>query len=113
MTEHIPWLLTGYEVGPAEPCGHAIMASCPPEPFPGVGQETWELKKSDLTTLLELSKRLDLDGEVTPVMAWGMVLAHPRLGELDTAQDFAWLTRELGSRAKCHGYVPGLHSMRY
>jgi hypothetical protein len=103
------------------------MASCPPEPFPeltpdipfgyanvsssggasaGVesGQRTWELSKGDLTTLLDLSKRLNLDGEITPVMAWGMVLAHPRLGEMTTA-DFVKITEELGSKVRCYGYV--------
>ncbi|OIW35645.1 hypothetical protein CONLIGDRAFT_627691 [Coniochaeta ligniaria NRRL 30616] len=122
----MPWLLErGIDAGGAEPCGHALMASCPPEPFPeltpdipfgysnvsssgggaGVesGQRTWELSKGDLTTLLDLSKKLDLDGEITPVMAWGMVLAHPRLGELNT-EDFAKITDELGSKVRCYGF---------
>ena len=125
--DHLPWLLErGTETGGAEPCGHALMASCPPEPFPELttdipfgygnvksgdldsGQRTWELSKADLTTLLDLSKRLNLDGEITPVMAWGMVLAHPRLGELTTA-DFVRLTEELGSKMRCYGYVNVLH----
>lgn len=126
---HMPWLLErGVETG-HEACGHALMASCPPEPFTDltpdipfgysnvkansgssprsaaeVSQRTWELSKADLATLLDLSKRLDLDGEITPVMAWGMVLAHPRLGEL-RAEDFARLTEELGSKVRCYGYV--------
>ncbi|GAB1311434.1 hypothetical protein MFIFM68171_01644 [Madurella fahalii] len=125
---HMPWLLErGVETG-HEACGHALMASCPPEPFTDltpdipfgysnvkansgsspsgatdVGQRTWELSKADLATLLDLSKRLDLDGEITPVMAWGMVLAHPRLGELK-AEDFARLTEELGSKVRCYGF---------
>lgn len=124
--DHMPWLLErGTEVGGNEPCGHALMASCPPEPFPeltpdipfgysnvgaGAGgdvdgqQRTWELSKGDLATLLDLSTRLNLDGEITPVMAWGMVLAHPRLAELRT-KDFARLSEELGSKVRCYGYV--------
>ena len=123
--DHLPWLLErGTETGGAEPCGHALMASCPPEPFPELttdipfgyanvkggdvhdnsGQRTWELSKADLATLLDLSKRLNLDGEITPVMAWGMVLGHPRLGELTTA-DFVRLTEELGSKMRCYGCV--------
>ncbi|KAB5581064.1 BZIP-type transcription factor, partial [Coniochaeta sp. 2T2.1] len=128
--DHMPWLLErGIDAGGAEPCGHALMASCPPEPFPeltpdipfgysnvsvssntnqgggGVGQSgqrTWELSKGDLATLLDLSKRLNLDGEITPVMAWGMVLAHPRLGEL-SAEDFGRITEELGGKVRCYG----------
>lgn len=96
------------------------MASCPPEPFseltPDIpfgysnvkngeldsGQRTWELSKGDLNTLLDLSKRLNLDGEITPVMAWGMVLAHPRLGEM-TPKDFKKLTEELCGKVRCYG----------
>lgn len=174
--DHMPWLLDRSSAnGGTEPCGHALMASCPPEPFsdltpdipfghkhsnntpsnngharqtsnqrnPNVSRNfsrnhaapsppaaertgvaaagnpnssaamdvdgptggplrTWELSKSDLTTLLDLSQKLNLDGEITPVMAWGMVLAHPRLGELNE-RDFVKLTEELGSKVRCYG----------
>ncbi|KAK3938046.1 AP-1-like transcription factor [Diplogelasinospora grovesii] len=126
--DHLPWLLErGTEVGGHESCGHALMASCPPEPFPELtpdipfgysnvridskskgnaieaSQRTWELSKADLATLLDLSKRLNLDGEITPVMAWGMVLAHPRLAQL-SMDDFARLTEELGRKVRCYGF---------
>jgi len=172
--DHMPWLLDRSSAnGGTEPCGHALMASCPPEPFsdltpdipfghkhgnknPGPNRHarktssqkssnvsrnfsrnhaapsppaaeragaanpnssapmdvdgptgggplrTWELSKSDLATLLDLSQKLNLDGEITPVMAWGMVLAHPRLGELNE-RDFVKLTEELGSKVRCYG----------
>lgn len=128
--DHMPWLLErGAEAGGGEPCGHALMASCPPEPFPELtpdipfgysnvrapssgagsgggavetGQRTWELSKGDLSTLLDLSQRLNLDGEITPVMAWGMVLAHPRLGELQV-EDFVKIAEELRSKVRCYG----------
>jgi hypothetical protein len=174
--DHMPWLLDRSSAnGGTEPCGHALMASCPPEPFsdltpfipfghkhsnknpgpdgPGrqlsdkkssnIGRNfsrnhaatspsaterasaaavanpnssvpmdvdgptggplrTWELSKSDLATLLDLSQKLNLDGEITPVMAWGMVLAHPRLGELNE-RDFVKLTEELSSKVRCYG----------
>jgi hypothetical protein len=120
--DHMPWLLERATETGGEPCGHALMASCPPEPFPELtpdipfgythvngdlnsGQRTWELSKGDLATLLDLSKRLNLDGEITPVMAWGMVLAHPRLHELK-AEDFQRLSDELKSKVRCYGYVP-------
>lgn len=186
--DHMPWLLERSSAGGGvEPCGHALMASCPPEPFPeltpdipfgqihsaltvthgGPGQpspagkgnatasssttptptsnrnfsrhgaaatvpaglpatglptspapatpvsaqtvdytnvppRTWELSKADLATLLDLSQKLNLDGEITPVMAWGMVLAHPRLGELND-RDFEKLAEELTSKVRCFG----------
>ena len=133
---HLPYLLErGTAAGGQEqPSGHALMASCPPQPFkqltddipfgytnvnvntttndgvPSIGnpngerQRTWELKKADLATLMDLSKKLNLDGEVTPVMAWGMVLAHPRLSELKP-QDLAKLADELVGKVGCYGYV--------
>lgn len=136
---HLPWLLErGTAVGGHEqPCGHALMASCPPQPFtqltndipfgytnvnvnnndnaqhdvvPDLGnpngerQRTWELSKADLATLLDLSQKLNLEGEVTPVMAWGMVLAHPRLSELKP-RDLVKLAEELVGKVGCYGYV--------
>lgn len=172
--DHMPWLIERSSAGGGvEPCGHALMASCPPEPFPeltpdipfgqvhgthdvahgATGQpsagahnhnkqsrnfsrnmpsaqsssndlpaspapvtpvsaqtvdytnappRTWELSKADLATLLDLSQKLNLDGEITPVMAWGMVLAHPRLGELND-RDFERLAEELTSKVRCFG----------
>lgn len=104
--------------GGGPPSGHAMMASCPPEPFPQLtpdvpfgpkhskcdpnAERTWELNKGDLTKLLDLSKRLDLDGEITPVMAWGMVLSHPRISDL-RPDDFVRLADELRSKVRCYG----------
>lgn len=163
---HLPWLLErSVANGGHEPSGHALMASCPPQPFPALTSDvpfghnhttnaaeanarpptsrnfsrqhnaalspdppvtvsrtgpghpappvvrvdgaatlpTWELSKADLNTLLDLSQKLDLDGlEVTPVQAWGMVLAHPRLGELKEA-DFRELAEVLKSKISCYG----------
>lgn len=169
--DHMPWLLERSSAnGGLEPCGHALMASCPPEPFsdltlsipfghkhanaatngnlhqgafrkpitsptanrnfsrhslapPAAGSvrnkdssapsamdiddamaapRTWELSKADLNTLLDLSQKLNLDGEITPIMAWGMVLGHPRLGELNEV-DFRELSEGLRSKVRCYG----------
>ena len=101
-----------------EPCGHALMATCPPEPFPGddmpfghhlpllngTAPKTWDITKSDLANLLDLSKRLNLDGEITPVMAWGIILSHPRFCEM-RLQDMESICQELESKVRCYGYV--------
>ncbi|KAL2024191.1 hypothetical protein VTK56DRAFT_9347 [Thermocarpiscus australiensis] len=120
---HLPFLLErNAQRGSGEPCRHALMASCPPDTFDysnvttttttttsststggGGGGRTWEPSKADLATLLDLSARLDLDGEITPVMAWGMVLAHPRLAEF-RAEDFARLTDELSGKIRCYDF---------
>ncbi|CAN8098605.1 unnamed protein product [Discula destructiva] len=65
---------------------------------------TIELSKGDLNTLLNLSKKLNLDGcEITPIQAWGLVLGHPRLKELDEA-DFLELAEVLRSKIRCYGF---------
>lgn len=117
--EHLPFLLDRSNGPECEPCGHALMASCPPKPFnelpvdlpfgssnihdtTGSGQRTWEITKADLATLMDLSTRIDLDGEITPVMAWGMVMSHPRFVDLDLG-DLQALTDELGRKVRCYG----------
>lgn len=119
--DHMQFLVERASQPEGEPCGHALMASCPPEPLveekPEVpfghgpahttndnAPKTWDLSKPDLANLLDLSKRLNLDGEITPVMAWGMVLAHPRFSELRT-EDFEMMCQELGGKVRCYGYV--------
>ncbi|KHN98537.1 bZIP-type transcription factor [Metarhizium album ARSEF 1941] len=119
--QHLPFLTSRSEGG--DPCGHALMASCPPAPFGKLttktpfgnththdrgdgsnpAQGTWEISKADLSTLLDLSQRLDLDGEITPVMAWGMILSHPRFADFQP-EDFAKIAAELGRKVRCYGF---------
>lgn len=120
---HLPFLMDRASAPEGEPCGHALMASCPPAQFQkltpdrpfgeshsqeqaesGPNQGTWEISKADLSTLLDLSQRLDLDGEITPVMAWGMIMSHPRFSSL-TASDLSQIATELGRKVRCYGYV--------
>ncbi|KAF5003006.1 hypothetical protein FDECE_10428 [Fusarium decemcellulare] len=117
---HIQYMIERAAEPDGEPCGHALMASCPPDPSPDSrpgcpfgnthvpvdgepNQKTWEVPKADLATLLDLSKRLDLDGEVTPIMAWGMLTSHPRAMELD-AEDMRKLGEELVRKVRCYGF---------
>ncbi|KAL6896191.1 hypothetical protein HDV57DRAFT_512637 [Trichoderma longibrachiatum] len=119
----IDFVLTASDADGA-PCGHALMASCPPTPFQDLtpdtpfghththhhggceeplAQGTWELTKADLATLLDLSRKLNLDGEITPVMAWGMVLSHSRFAELAPC-DFEKISGELLRKVRCYGF---------
>lgn len=116
---HIQFMVERAADPDGEPCGHALMACCPPDPSPearpGVPfgnanvpascglQKTWDLPKADLATLLDLSKRFDLDGEVTPIMAWGMLLCHPRAKELGV-DDYRVLTEQLVRKVRCYGF---------
>lgn len=53
--------------------GHALMASCPPESHVlhhadvDWGSKTIDVGASDLSVLFNLSNRLELDGELTPI----------------------------------------------
>lgn len=118
---HLPFLMERSAEAGGDSCGHALMATCPPHSsgelpqdltFKATGpsentqacQRTWELTSTNLSVLLDLSKRLDLDGELTPVMAWGLVMAHPRFLEMQPAY-FVRLAEELGQKVRCYGYV--------
>lgn len=90
--------------------GHAMMASCPPEshianrpdePYP---HKMPDMGTNDLLKLLDLSNRLPLDGEITPVMAWAGIYSHPRRDEL-TAKDFETMKNDLGDKVRCYGCV--------
>lgn len=97
--------------------GHALMASCSPGIYPESSPEmpynppnnavsshhTCTLSKSGFADLLERSERLNLDGEVTPVMAWHMILNHPRFSEF-TVEDFEMVTKGLEGKVRCYGF---------
>jgi hypothetical protein len=121
--DHMQFLVERASEPEGEFCGHALMASCPPDPFltpdtpfsahthnsnhnmehgTGNEQKTWDVSKPDLANLLDLSKRLNLDGEITPVMAWGMILACDGFAELQK-EDFERLCQDLGSKVRCYG----------
>lgn len=116
--DHIQFLVERASEPGGEPCGHALMASCPPDaysdpyldqPFKpylpdknGTTLKTWDVPKPDLANLLDLSKRLNLDGEITPVMAWGMVLAHPSFHNMGT-RDFENICQILREKIRCYG----------
>ncbi|EGX96471.1 hypothetical protein CCM_01128 [Cordyceps militaris CM01] len=120
---HLPFLMDRADGPEGEPCGHALMATCPPAPFKDIPQSTpfastdgtiiktedvpsqgtWQVTKADLSTLMNLSKRLDLDGEITPVMAWGMLMSHPQFAAL-SAVNIQRIAEDLGRKVRCYGF---------
>lgn len=92
--------------------GHALMATAPPNshimerPNEAYPHKMPDLGAAELSKLLDLSNRLPIDrqGEVTPVMAWTMVLQEPKIAELEE-QDFLALKQQLAPKVKCYGYV--------
>lgn len=115
---HMQFLMNRAAAPQGEPCGHALMATYPPddeeyEIIPDMPEghgiqnlPLWkkppDLSGTNLANLLELSTRLNLDGEITPVMAWGMVLGHPRFSEL-RSEDFMAVTKNLKDKVRCYG----------
>ena len=107
--DHMQYLMVrSATAAEAEISGHALMATCPPtshiEAHP---EETYphkmpDLGMGDLMTLLDLSNRLPLDGEITPVMAWAGIRSHPRFWELNVG-DFNGLKEDLKAKVRCYG----------
>ncbi|RVD82666.1 uncharacterized protein DFL_007084 [Arthrobotrys flagrans] len=89
--------------------GHALMASCPPEshmldnPDTDWGSRTYDLQPSELNMLLNLSPKLGVSGEVTPINAWAIIQSHPNFLQL-TRHDFAAIKNELVPKVKCYGF---------
>ena len=106
--EHMQTLLVQAQQPEGDPSGHVLLASCPPASFleetPEVpySYDAVDLRRPELATLMDLSKRLQLDGEITPVMAWAMILSHERLREL-TPKDFVTLKTDLRGKSRCYG----------
>jgi hypothetical protein len=89
--------------------GHALMATCPPEshiankPEEKYPHQMPDVAMPDLMKLLDLSNRLPLDGEITPIMAWATILQHPRFGEL-TKENFETIKGDLLAKVRCYGF---------
>lgn len=96
------------------------MASCPPKPADKLptnspfstlhvqhdssnpGQGSYNLSPVDLASLMDLSAKINLDGEITPVMAWGMVMSHPKFKKMGPS-DLRALAEQLGPKMRCFG----------
>ena len=108
--DHMQPLMVKTNASDTETCGHALMATCPPqqhidtnpdEPYP---YQVQDVPMPDLIKLLELSNRLPLDGEITPIMAWASIRGHKRAGEL-SASDYRAIKDGLAGKVRCYGYA--------
>jgi hypothetical protein len=92
--------------------GHALMATVPPiDHVKKHGMEVMhehkmpDLPRPDLVKMLNLSAGLPgLVDEVTPVMAWSVVLSHPKCEEM-SEDDFSKIKVDLKGKVRCYGYV--------
>ena len=106
--DHMQFMMVKTADQPEELCGHALMITCPPEshvvnhPEVKYPHKAPDLQMPDLLKLLDLSNRLPLDGEITPIMAWSQVLRHERFAEF-TKEDFAVMQEDLRAKIRCYG----------
>jgi len=97
--------------------GHALMATAPPAHFVRqhgmdvmYGHRMPDLPKPDLARMLALSSEfVAVPEEVTPVMAWKVLITHPRAAEL-TAEDIALVRDTLIKGIRCYGFGAVLES---
>ncbi|CAZ79918.1 unnamed protein product [Tuber melanosporum] len=108
--DHIQILTANSMTSPASDFhGHALMASCPSESNTSRhaevprGSKTFDVGPSELAILFNLSNRLELDGELTPIAVWAHVTRHERFADLEMA-DFKALEKTLLDKVKCHGF---------
>lgn len=67
--------------------------------------EDRNILRANLKNLLDLSLKLPLEGEITPIMAWMIITTHERFNEL-TLADFDLLGDDLRRVTRCYGWVP-------
>jgi len=106
--DHIQYLMVRAHDNEEFVSGHALMATAPPDhhivnhPEETYPHQMPDVAMPDLMKLLDLSNRLPLDGEITPVMAWAMILQDPRFLELKK-EDFDLMKGELLPKVRCYG----------
>ncbi|GAM33800.1 hypothetical protein TCE0_013r00963 [Talaromyces pinophilus] len=90
--------------------GHALMASCPPpshiENVPEGNQyphQTYELPLPNLEKLLNLSKQLITDGQVTPIMILQSLKNHEQYRSLNK-DDVKTIVETLTAKIRCYGF---------
>lgn len=90
--------------------GHALMATCPPpsyidtttheSPYP---HKTYDIPLANLGTLLNLSRQLVTDGQITPIMAL-QCLKHHDLYRRLTRDDVKAIIDTLNNKVRCYGF---------
>jgi hypothetical protein len=90
--------------------GHALMASCPPpshiENVPegnDYPHQTYELPLPNLEKLLNLSRQLITDGQVTPIMILQSLKNHEQYRSLNK-DDVKTIVETLTAKIRCYGF---------
>ncbi|KAJ5091158.1 hypothetical protein NUU61_006028 [Penicillium alfredii] len=88
--------------------GHALMATCPPPSYIANTEEkyphkTYDLPHPNLSTLLNLSRQLVLDGQITPIMALQCLKNHELYSSL-SRDDVKIIIETLNTKVRCYGF---------
>jgi hypothetical protein len=108
--DHMQFLMVRAHDADENISGHALMATAPPDahitncPEEKYPHQMPDVKMPDLMKLLDLSNRLPLDGEITPIMAWAKILQDENIRDL-SKQDIELIKTELLAKVRCYGYV--------
>ena len=90
-----------------EPSNHIQMLSAPLVQFapqaPSI-DSSWQASASVIKELLNLSKSINLDGEITPVECWWRLRSHPGFAHMGKTE-LAELKGLLSKQVTCCGYV--------
>ncbi|KAL2866475.1 protein flbB [Aspergillus lucknowensis] len=90
--------------------GHALMATCPPPSYIAnttseqvYPHKTYDLPHANLSTLLNLSRQLVTEGQVTPIMALQALKGHEMYPRL-TRDDVKLIIDTLENKVRCYGF---------
>lgn len=107
--DHMQFLMVRAHDAEETISGHALMATAPPDshiatcPQDKYPHQMPDIATPDLMKLLDLSARLPLDGEITPIMAWAMILQDERFREL-SKENIMLIKEELVAKVRCYGF---------
>ncbi|CAN9315739.1 hypothetical protein AA0118_g3076 [Alternaria tenuissima] len=107
--DHMQFLMVRAHDADENISGHALMATAPPDahiancPEEKYPHQMPDVKMPDLMKLLDLSNRLPLDGEITPIMAWAKILQDENIRDL-SKQDIELMKTELLAKVRCYGF---------
>jgi len=107
--DHMQFLMVRAHDADENISGHALMATAPPDahiancPEEKYPHQMPDVKMPDLMKLLDLSNRLPLDGEITPIMAWAKILQDECFRDL-SKEDIELVKKELLAKVRCYGF---------
>ncbi|KAF2831340.1 hypothetical protein CC86DRAFT_401879 [Ophiobolus disseminans] len=107
--DHMQFLMVRAHDAEETISGHALMATAPPDShIANCPQEKYphqmpDITMPDLMKLLDLSNRLPLDGEITPIMAWAKIIQDESFKEL-SREEIEVMKAELLAKVRCYGF---------